>query len=108
MVSALELSYDKLLSRFAFKFNLRRYSAGDLDHDAYCCDCSPDGAVRRVDPFKPTLKAPGSKHLKVEHENLLSSFAFKFNLRRYSAVNDPDTFMCGSCLDKLADESEGE
>jgi len=35
--------------------------------DAYCCDCSPDGAV-----------------------------------------NDPDTFMCGSCLDKLADKSESE
>jgi len=28
------------------------------------------------------LKAPASKRLKLEHENLLSNFDFKFNLRR--------------------------
>jgi hypothetical protein len=38
----------------------------------------------QVAPIKPTLKAPGSKHLKLEHENLLSYFPFKFNLRRYA------------------------
>jgi len=32
------------------------------------------------------LKAPGSKRLKLEHEKLLSDFAFKFNLRRYTEV----------------------
>ena len=37
----------------------------------------------QVDPIKPTLKPPGSKRLKVEHE-LLSNVAFNFNLRRYS------------------------
>ena len=37
----------------------------------------------QVDPIKPTLKAPGSKRLKVEDEKLLSHYAFNFNLRRY-------------------------
>jgi hypothetical protein len=30
------------------------------------------------------LKAPGSKRLKLEHDKLLSNFAFNFNVRRYS------------------------
>ena len=37
-----------------------------------------------VDPMKSTFKAPGSKLLKLEQEKLLSNFAFKFNLRRYT------------------------
>ena len=36
------------------------------------------------DPVEPTLKAPGNKRLKQPHDEALSSFAFKFNLRRYS------------------------
>ena len=38
----------------------------------------------QVDPIKATLKAPGSKRLKLKHDNLLSHFAFRFNLRRYT------------------------
>ena len=38
----------------------------------------------QVDPIKPTLKAPGTKRLKLEYDGLLSNFAFKFNLRRYT------------------------
>ena len=38
----------------------------------------------QVDPLKRTLKAPGPKRLKVEYVELLSSFALKFNLRRYT------------------------
>jgi hypothetical protein len=34
----------------------------------------------------PALKAPGSKRLKLEHEKLLSKFAFIFNLRRYTVL----------------------
>jgi len=33
--------------------------------------------------MKPTLKAPGSKRLKLWFDEPLSSFAFNFNLRRY-------------------------
>jgi hypothetical protein len=38
----------------------------------------------QVDPIKPTLKAPGTKRLKLELEKPISKFAFKFNLRHYN------------------------
>jgi len=41
------------------------------------------GRAVQVDPIKPTLKAPGSKCLKLEAESPPSNFAFKFNLRRH-------------------------
>jgi hypothetical protein len=41
------------------------------------------GRAVQFDPIKPTLKAPGSKRLKLKLEELLSNFAFKFDLRRY-------------------------
>jgi len=34
--------------------------------------------------MKPMLKAPMTKYLKLEYDGLVSSFAFKFNLRRYN------------------------
>ena len=46
-------------------------------------------AVRRcmsTHPIKSTLKAPGTKRLKLNYDNLLSNSAFKFNLRRYNAA----------------------
>ena len=36
----------------------------------------------RIYPIKPALKAPGSERLKLKCDDMLSSFAFKFNLRR--------------------------
>jgi hypothetical protein len=39
--------------------------------------------------MKPMLRAPGSKRLKLEYDKLLSSFAFKFNLRRYNEDKQP-------------------
>jgi len=36
--------------------------------------------------MKPMLKPPRSKRLRLEHEKVLSNFAFKFNLLRYSAA----------------------
>jgi hypothetical protein len=38
----------------------------------------------QVDAFKPTLKAPEIKLLKLKSGKPLSKFSFKFNLRRYS------------------------
>jgi hypothetical protein len=35
------------------------------------------------DLFKPTLNAPGTKRLKLKHDEVLSSFAVNCNLRRY-------------------------
>ena len=49
--------------------------------------CAPGRAVH-LDPMKPTLTAPGSRRSNLEHENLLSNFAFNFNLRRYSLVEE--------------------
>jgi len=36
--------------------------------------------------MKSTLKAPGSERLKLKCDDLLSKFAFNFNLRRYTKV----------------------
>ena len=44
------------------------------------------GEAVQVEPMKPVLKAPGSKHLKLNHNNLLTRFAFNFNLRRYTSA----------------------
>ena len=44
----------------------------------------------QVDRIKPTLKAPGTKRLRLEDEKLLSNSAFKFILRRYSTARDLD------------------
>jgi hypothetical protein len=43
----------------------------------------PSRAVQ-VDPIKSTLKAPGTKRLKLKHDEVHTSFAFKINLRRYN------------------------
>ena len=40
----------------------------------------------RVDPIKPKLKPPGTKRLILKCDTLLSTSAFKFHLRRYTAV----------------------
>jgi len=32
------------------------------------------------------LKAPGTKRLKLEYDELLPSYAFNFNLRRYNSA----------------------
>jgi len=42
------------------------------------------GRAVQLDPMKPTLKAPGSKRLKLKYGKPLSSFAFNFKLRRYA------------------------
>jgi hypothetical protein len=44
----------------------------------------------QVDLIKPTLKAPGTKRLKLEYDGLLSDFAFKFNLRCYNKETTTD------------------
>jgi len=37
--------------------------------------------VVQADPIKSTLKVPGAERLKEEFDELLSTFAFKINLR---------------------------
>ena len=43
------------------------------------------GRAVQVDSIKPTLKPPGTKLLKLISDEPLSSFAFKFSLRRHSS-----------------------
>jgi len=42
------------------------------------------GRAVQVDPIKPSEKAPGTKRLRLKCDELVSSFAFKFDLRRYT------------------------
>ena len=38
-------------------------------------------------PINPTLNAPGTQRLKLQYDEVLSSFAFNFNLRRYNSAD---------------------
>jgi len=55
----------------------------------------------QVEPIKFTLKAPGSERLILKLDDLLSNFAFKFNLRRsskgrlYHYIGDPASKSAG-------------
>ena len=49
----------------------------------------------QADPIKPTLKAPGTKRLRLKHDELLSRFAFKFKLRRCD--KDANARVTSSC-----------
>ena len=42
------------------------------------------GRAVQVDPMKPKLKPPGTNRLKLKCDILLSTSAFKVNLRRYT------------------------
>jgi hypothetical protein len=42
------------------------------------------GEPTHLQRIKSKLKAPGTKRLKLEHDNLLSTFPFNIDLRRYS------------------------
>jgi hypothetical protein len=44
----------------------------------------------QVDPIKPTLKAHVIKRLKLKFDELLSDFAFNFNLRHYIKCHAPE------------------
>ena len=46
----------------------------------------------QVDPMKPKLKPPGTKRLRLKCDILLSTSAFKFNLRRYTEVSSTIEF----------------
>jgi len=52
---------------------------------AGCHDRRQRGRAVQVEPMKPMLKGSGNKRLKLNYEQLLSNFAFNFNLRRYNA-----------------------
>jgi hypothetical protein len=57
------------------------------------------GRAVQVDPIKPTLKAPGTKCLKLKDDDLLSNCAFSFNSRRYTP-GAPRPAACGGAASK--------
>jgi hypothetical protein len=81
------------ISRCAFNFNLRRYNAVTLLFFAGFLIKPSDypGRAVQVDPFKPKLKPPGTMRLKLYSDALLSTFAFKFGLRRYTPCTGAGT-----------------
>ena len=92
----MEPKYEKLLSRFAFNVNLRRYSmvltGRDMTNQAHIMrslEYQDLGRAVQVDPIKPKLKAPGTKRLTPKYDERLSNFAFKFKLRRYTRRSVP-------------------
>ena len=81
----LKLKWETLLSKYAFKFNLRRYIWGAQQQveQGETRTRSPCGRAVQIDPIEPTLKAPGTKRLKLKCHDLLLNCGFKFSLRRY-------------------------
>ena len=55
----------------------------------------------QVDPIKPTSKAPRNNRLKLNPDELLLKFAFKFKMRRFikgsarGTFNENTIFACG-------------
>ena len=93
----LKLKCDILLSTFAFTFNWRRYTMV-ISTGAKAAGLSVsiferlERLVRRcsLTLLKPTLKLTGTKRLKLKCDILVSTSAFKFNLRHYSLGIQPD------------------
>jgi hypothetical protein len=59
----------------------------------------------QVDPLKPMMKAPRTKHLKPYYDEPPSNFAFKFNMRRYNAAA---AMSDGAALNRLAKFASSE
>jgi len=84
----LKLKFEEPLSDFALNFKLRRYIEEEqFKHRAGVkrahAEAAKVGAVQ-LDPIRPVSKPPGTMRLKQKHGSLLSSFAFKSNLRHYT------------------------
>jgi hypothetical protein len=87
----LKLRCGELLSKNAFKFDLRRCDVVlTLAVRTALVAGSPGRAVQ-VDPMKPKLKPPGTKRSKLKCDMLLSTSAFNFNLHHYSQGRTPDS-----------------
>jgi hypothetical protein len=56
---------------------IRAWGAGSARGLAY-------GRAAQVDPIKPTLKAPGTRQIKLKYYTLLESFGYNFNLRGFT------------------------
>jgi hypothetical protein len=87
--------YDELLSnvcQFCFEMQLTPLHGGRHRHLFRRRNAEPGlplqdhGSAVQVDPIKSTLKPTGTKRLKVNRDILLSTFAFKIILSRFTMV----------------------
>jgi len=82
-IKRLKLEYDKLLSSFAFNFNLRRFMEDKNRTEFSVIDgvryfntgdigafTAKVGRCKLTRAMKPTLKAPGTKHLRLKYDTL--------------------------------------
>jgi len=67
------------------RFSIGRCDLRPLNRGRRRCRERRGNAVQ-ADPMKPTLKPPGTKRLKLKHDEWLSNVAFSFILRRYDEV----------------------
>ena len=95
-----KLEYDGPLSNFAFNFKLRRYSKDIDSHDIVVrLNVAPVngfeakvGRCQLTEPKPELLKRAWFQRLKLKRDELLSTVAFKFNLRRYTKVGTKTSF----------------
>jgi hypothetical protein len=91
----LKLQCYEPLSNFAFKFKLRRYNEEPHINIYSGFEEECIGRAVRVDPIRPTLKAPGSVLSKLRYDGPVSNCAFNLHLRRYASAST--TTACSSC-----------
>jgi hypothetical protein len=84
----LKLEYDKLLSSLALNFKLGRCTKAHCMHP-HDIPGDYNGRAVQVNPMQPKLKPPGTERLKLKCDILPPTFAFKFNLRRYTTAPAP-------------------
>jgi hypothetical protein len=89
-VTALEIVIPEIAFNVCFQFRLAPLHHGGRGFRRWqIFGCGGGGHLGRavqVEPMKSMLKAPGTKRFKLQNEKLLSNFAFKSNVRRYSMV----------------------
>jgi hypothetical protein len=84
MVSALEASICRNAFKLCFQIQLVLLQHGGPHDILQLHGGAPiHGRAVQLDPIKPKLKPPGTKRLKLKHDEPLSTFAFNFSLRRY-------------------------
>ena len=71
--------------RFCFQIQLAPLQPGgkERQEEFEMVSGQHSGRPMQVDPIKPKLKPPGTTRLKLKCDELLSSFALKFTVRRY-------------------------
>jgi len=82
----LKVEQEKLLSNFAFKFNLRLYTQASAA--AWREQAATEAALKKVEWCRlilsnPVLKPSTASAIETIYDELLSNVAFKLNLRRF-------------------------